>query len=113
MNFLDYHKINSAYQDSLRRTKADPLPVKQQDYYDFNTDFKQEVTASGTIEIHGVVQNKTIPGVLIKNGSQITLTSKFKVALKDFNIQIPKVVGNSIAEEIEITAKFVYEPKLK
>ena len=41
------------------------------------------------------------------------LNSKFKVALKDFNIQIPKVVGNSIAEEIEITAEFVYEPKQK
>lgn len=80
---------------------------------DFNSDFKQDVTATGTLDIHGVIQNKTISGVLSKKGSQMTLTSKFKIALKDFKIEIPKVVGNSISEEIEITAEFVYEPKQK
>ena len=62
MNFLDYHKINSAYQDSLRRTKAEPLPVKQQDYYDFNTpeqDAASEPNASGKGVLLPFKKNKT------------------------------------------------------
>ncbi len=104
--------FNENYMES-DKFKLSIFKGKINEKIDFNADFKQEVTATGTLEIHGVVQNRIISGMLIKNGSQITLTSKFKVALKDFKIQIPKVVGNSIAEEIEITAKFVYEPKQK
>lgn len=37
MTDLDIYKINSNNQDTTKVIKAEPLPVKQQDYYDFNT----------------------------------------------------------------------------
>ena len=104
--------FNENYMES-DKFKLSIFKGKINEKIEFNTDFKQEVTATCTIEIHGVSQNKTISGNLIKKGSKMILNSKFKIALKDFKIEVPKVVGNSIAEEIEITVEFVYEPKQK
>ncbi|OLY91470.1 YceI-like domain-containing protein [Cnuella takakiae] len=72
---------------------------------------KIDVTADGVLNIHGVNQQRTIAGSLIVGNNGVQLDSKFKVKLADFNIKIPKLVFQKIAESIDVTCQFVYEAK--
>ncbi len=72
----------------------------------------QAVTAKGKLTIHGVTRDVQIPGTLVadKNGS-IKLQSAFVVALKDYNIKIPKLLWENIAEEVNVKIDFTLQPK--
>ena len=72
--------------------------------YDLKKDGKYPVTATGELEIHGVKQQRTIPATIeVKDKVVIKISSKFKVKLADHKIEIPTLVFNKIAEEIEVT----------
>ena len=71
---------------------------------------KQQVKATGKLTIHGVSQNVDVPGVIEVGGNRIALKSKFMVKLADYNIKIPQIVWQNIAQEIEVTIDFVYRP---
>ena len=101
MNFLDYHKINSAYQDSLRRTKAEPLPVKQQDYYDFNTPEQDAVPESNTSQ----------KGVLLPFKKNKTNVNSSKKSKKDSKSKKDKKKIKK--EELESKAKEKKKKKSK
>jgi hypothetical protein len=47
--------------------------------------------------------------VRIEEGS-IEIKSKFPITLEDYKIKIPKVVFYNIAEVVEVTITFKYEP---
>lgn len=70
---------------------------------------KIDVAADGMLNIHGVNQQRTLTGSLIVGNNGVQLDSKFKVKLADFNIKIPKLVFQKIAETIDVTCQFVYE----
>ena len=69
-----------------------------------------EATASGQLTIHGVTRDVTITGVIEKVGEGLKVNAVFPVLLKDYKIKIPKIVFQNIAEEIEVTATFIYQP---
>jgi hypothetical protein len=70
---------------------------------DYTKDGITEVTTTGKLKIHNTERDVTIKGtVTIKNGI-ITLHTEFNVALKDYNITIPKLVIENIAENILVT----------
>lgn len=71
----------------------------------FNPDSKekQEVLASGKLTIHGVEQDIQIRGYLKKSGKKLFIEAKFNVKLEDYNIEVPQLVWQNIAEEIEIS----------
>ena len=70
----------------------------------------QKAKAKGSMDIHGVKNELSIEGeVRIEEGS-IEVKSKFPIALKDYKIKIPKVVFYNIAEVVEVTITFTYEP---
>lgn len=68
------------------------------------------VDVQGEISIHGVsrTMNQTID-LEVKDGKILT-EFKFVVKVADHDIKIPNVVVDKIAEEIEVTANFNYEP---
>lgn len=68
------------------------------------------VDVKGEISIHGVSRplNLTID-LEVKEG-KILSEFQFVVKVADHNIKIPNVVVDKIAEEIEVTANFNYEP---
>jgi len=69
---------------------------------DFQTDGTYEINTIGDLEMHGVKQNRIIKiKIIIKNGI-IAVGTKFKVLLTDHNIQIPKIVNQKIATEIDV-----------
>ena len=78
---------------------------------DYKKDGTTAVTAKGKLTIHGVEKEVLLNGTLIVKGNILTLNSKFKVALKDYNIKIPTTVISNIAEEIEVTVNIIYEVK--
>jgi hypothetical protein len=70
-------------------------------------------TASGLLSIHGVEVQKTFQGNIVVRANGIQLNSTFKVPLAEHNIKIPTLVFNKIAEEIEVTCQFQYQPYQK
>jgi hypothetical protein len=70
----------------------------------------QQVTASGKLFIHGVTKDVKVPGTLEKRGSNLYLKSKFMVKLADYNIRIPQVIWNNVAENVEVELDLTYNP---
>ena len=70
----------------------------------------QKAKANGSMNIHGVQNELSAEGeVRIEEGS-LEIKSKFPIALEDYKIKIPKVVFYNIAEVVEVTITFTYEP---
>jgi hypothetical protein len=70
----------------------------------------QNVTATGKLFIHGVTRDVKIPGTLEKRGSNLFLKSKFMVKLADYNIKIPQIIWNNVAEDVEVELDLTYNP---
>jgi hypothetical protein len=70
----------------------------------------QHVTATGKLSIHGITKDVKIPGTLEKRGSNILLRSKFMLKLADYNITIPQIIWNNVAEDVEVELDFTYNP---
>ena len=71
---------------------------------------KQEVKATGKLTIHGVTKSIEVPGTAEVNGNRFTVKSKFPVKLLDYNIKVPQIVWQNIAQQVEVTMEFVYRP---
>ncbi len=69
------------------------------------------VNVKGDLMIHGVSKNIITPATITIKDGKISATSSFKILLKDYNIRIPTIVTNKIAENIEITVSCNYEKK--
>lgn len=78
----------------------------------FNTNAKgeQNVTATGKLTMHGVTKDVEVPGTIQFEGGKAIMKAKFMVVLADYNIKIPKLVWQNIAEQIEVKIDFVYKP---
>ena len=66
--------------------------------------------AEGELEIHGVKQNIKVPGSLDFVDDKVVIHSVFIVKLIDYNIKVPKLMFQKIAEEIEVTVNIEYKP---
>jgi polyisoprenoid-binding protein YceI len=73
--------------------------------YDLTKDGEYEVTSTGDLDVHGVVQKRTIPAKIIVKNGKVSLFAKFMIKLADHNIKIPSVVFQNIAEEVEVTVE--------
>ena len=62
------------------------------------------------MEMHGETKEIEIPGTLTFNGEAIKVEASFMIRLEDYKIKIPKAVFYNIAEEVEVTVKFDYQP---
>lgn len=72
------------------------------DKIDWKKDGSYEIRTKGKFNIHGVEKEKILKNkVIIKNG-KVSISAVFKIALEDFEITIPRIVHQKIAEEIDI-----------
>lgn len=80
---------------------------------DFNlNDFKPTYTIKGELEFHG--KTKTIENTSVAisyENNRITISGNFSVKASEFDIDIPKIVSNKIAERIDITFVFKLQSK--
>ena len=80
---------------------------------DYTKDGTYNVTATGKLTIHGVEREINAPGVVTIANGKINLTSDFRVPLKGFNIEVPKLVFQNVAEVISIKVNTNYTPYKK
>ena len=78
--------------------------------YDKNSG-TQSAKAIGKLTIHGVTNDVEIPGTITKQGSKLQMKSKFIVKLANYNIAIPQLLWQNIAEQVEVTAEFGFKPQ--
>lgn len=69
----------------------------------------QKVKATGKLTIHGVTRDIEVPGTITLTNGGLTMKAKFMVKLADYNIKIPKIIWQNIAEEIEVRIDFTYK----
>lgn len=77
---------------------------------DFSKDGEYPVTVYGDITLHGVTKKISTPGTLTVAGDKINSNAVFKLSPEDFDIEIPSVVRDKIAKEIEVTVSAELEP---
>ena len=66
--------------------------------------------AKGEMSLHGVEKQISIEGKIIYDDNGIRISAVFPIELKDYKIKIPKAVFYNIAEVVEVTASFEYQP---
>lgn len=80
---------------------------------DFTKDGTYKVTVTGALTVHGVAQNRTIPGVIVIKDKSIDVTCDFDVKVAEHDIDIPTLVVTNIAEVIAVKIHGVLEPAKK
>ena len=69
----------------------------------------QQVRAKGKLTIHGVTREVDVPGTFQFTNGQVILKSSFKIKLDDYNIKIPKLLWQNIAEQVDVMVNFTYK----
>ncbi|MCS6823522.1 MAG: YceI family protein [Cytophagaceae bacterium] len=70
----------------------------------------QKIEIEGELTMHGITRNMTAQGTIEKKDSQLLAIVTFEVKLKDYEIKIPSLVGNKIAEIVEVRLNMTYDP---
>ena len=63
----------------------------------------------GDLTIHGVTKKVKTKIMLGSNTGKVNVTSSFLVKPQDYNIEIPSLVKNKIAENVKISINFILE----
>lgn len=77
----------------------------------FSKDGSYKVTVNGDLMIHGVTKNITSPATITIRNGNISGSATFHVLVKDYKIDIPSIVANKVAENIEIKVNCNYQKK--
>jgi hypothetical protein len=96
---LQKDHFNENYIESERYPQC-TFTGKLIDEMDFRKDGKYIVRAKGMLTIKGVPHEQIIKAIVIVNGSDLTMTAGFTIALTDHEIRIPRIVQQKIAPQI-------------
>ncbi len=83
--------------------------ITNNDKVDYSKPGQYSVNVKGDLTIHGVTKTMQTPGTLEVTRNGLEASSKFIVKPADFDIKIPGIMRNKIAEEIEVTVEMEYE----
>jgi polyisoprenoid-binding protein YceI len=101
--------FNEKYMESDKYPKA-TFQGKLHDFDKGKTE-AQPARASGKLTIHGVTNEVEIPGTIEKQNDKWVMKAKFMVKLVDYKITIPQLLWQNIAEQVEVSADFVFKPQ--
>lgn len=101
--------FNEKYMESEKYPKS----IFQGKITGFNPSVKgiQQVSTLGKLTIHGVTKEVNIKGTIEKLADKLSMKSSFIVKLEDYNIEVPSLLRNNIAEQVEVTIDFVFKPQ--
>lgn len=71
------------------------------------------VEVDGDITIHGVTNKVKTKGTLTVKDNNIRAQSSFPIVLKDYNISIPTLIIEKLAEVVQVTVDITYQPYTK
>lgn len=103
-------QVNDRFLESKKHPKATFSGVIKESF-DFNKAGTYPVTARGKLTIHGETRDRTIKGTLISDGNSLQLTSGFPVILTDHNIKIPRLLTESVTNEIAVDVRIKLLPE--
>lgn len=103
-HFNENYMESTTYPKAKFKGKIDNLSS-----VNFKKDGDYNVNVSGQLEIHGVTKPVTATGVISVKGGNVSAKSKFSVAVADYGIEIPKVVAENIAKNVDINVQADYQ----
>ena len=68
------------------------------------------VQVQGELTLHGVTKTINVPAIIEVKESKLTGKSEFKLIPSDFNIQIPSLVKEKIAKQIDVSVSIECNP---
>ena len=77
---------------------------------DFAKDGSYTLDITGEISLHGATQPLTVKAEAVMRGGTLEAKAVFPLKVKDFKIEVPRLVINNIAEVVEVTVSFNYQP---
>ncbi len=80
------------------------------DEIDFNTNGTYDATVSGELALHGVTKDITATGQIKVEDGNIKAEAVFPIRLEDYDIEVPGMVRNKIAEVVNAHIDISYEP---
>jgi hypothetical protein len=110
VKLLEEH-YNENYLESDKYPKATfKGKITNLDKIDFKKDGIYTAEATGDLTLHGVTKTVTNTGTIeVKNGV-VTAKSKYMIIPQDYKIEIPALVAEKIAKEVEVNIDVTYSP---
>jgi polyisoprenoid-binding protein YceI len=71
------------------------------------------IEVEGDMTIHGVTKKMAAKGTIEVKGEELHAKADFPITLKEYNISIPKIAQNKIAETVQVKADLNYLPYSK
>ena len=107
-NQLMEDHFNENYLESTKYPKADFKGyISNISQVNFTTDGKYNITAEGTLTIHGVSQKITVQCIMIISHGTPSINGSFKIKIKEYGIT-GLYIGDKIANEAEIVLSVSY-----
>ena len=102
--------FNENYVESHKYPKATfKGKITNLDEVDFSKDGKCTLNVTGEITMHGVTKPLSVKAEAIVNQGTVQAKAVFPLTVKDFDIKVPRLVINNIAEVVEVTVAFNYQ----
>jgi hypothetical protein len=111
-NALMEEHFNENYVESTKYPVAQ-FKGKINEKIDLSSDKEQKVTATGKLDLHGVIKDVTIEGVIVKKGDNLLLSGKFPIKIADHNIKVPSLYVKNIAEVVDVNFNSTVKPYVK
>jgi polyisoprenoid-binding protein YceI len=80
------------------------------DQVDFSRDGKYKLDVIGEMTLHGVTRHVEVKADAVVSNGTIQATAVFPLRVEDFKIDVPRLVIHNIAEVVEVTVSFNYQP---
>lgn len=101
--------FNENYMESSKHPKATfSGQVKDHQSVNLGKDGTYKTDVVGELTIHGVSQPVTAEATFVVADGAVNASSSLTVAVADYDIEIPAVVRDNIAKQIEITINAAY-----
>jgi len=71
----------------------------------------QKVNVTGKLTIHGITNQVSIPGTIEMTTTTLTAKAKFIIKLADYKVEIPQLLWQNIAEQVEVAVEISYKPQ--
>ncbi len=102
--------FNENYMESAKYPKAKfKGKIDNMTSVNFAKDGQYAVNVSGQLEIHGVLKPVSMPATITVKGGAVSAKGKLTIMVADYNIEVPKLVAENIAEKVNIEIQADYQ----
>jgi hypothetical protein len=79
----------------------------------YAADGSNKVTVAGTMNMHGISKQVSVPGTITIKGGKVSLNSSFAIILADYGIKVPGEVKDKISKDSKIVVNCTLDPLKK